>query len=564
MVNRHICGGKYTLLQKLGQGSTGSVYLGEEELTGRTVAVKIGKIREEERSDICAFAAEAEILSHLAHPCIPALTEYGTTYITTDDEEKGGAEYSYVVMEYFEGETLRELLERHERFSAEEALKRGIQICRIFEYLHSGPNPVIFRDIKPSNLILRTDGEIALVDFGAARYYRGDDRKEDTEKLGTRGYAAPEQYGGQGESDRRTDIYGFGALMYRMISGRSVIEGERTGYRADLIEKSEAAEKIFEMIRNCCESDRERRPKNFQQIRRELEEIQREFTSENRKAGEEKGEVTRLGVRIMALAAVLIAAGVFFRAGGIPGTAAQASEHDLFSVIQNTPEDESAYLMLLHDAAADGELTDSEKERIDYCIYSVPTDENGNSGERSCLQILRQNNPAGYERFCFEAGCVWFSCDNTENGLQRCGWFLRDIEDSTALTAPERKLAHTVKRYCEIREEILQNNMNAPEEAADLWTEMLELSGNAEKLPGEVGGYEAAIAYLHSQAMLLLYTDGMREEDTSQLNRDDIDTFWKSVDRICGEYIKQGGNSENVLRKRDSLFEIREMMTESR
>ena len=99
-----------------------------------------------------------------------------------------------------------------------EALSIINQLCNVLDYLHKRNPPVIFRDLKPSNVMVTPQQEVKLIDFGIARFFKKG-KQSDTTNLGTPGYAAPEQYGGAGQSDARTDIYSLGVLINQMITG---------------------------------------------------------------------------------------------------------------------------------------------------------------------------------------------------------------------------------------------------------------------------------------------------------------------------------------------------------
>lgn len=152
------------------------------------------------------FTQEATILSQLDHPNLPEVIDFF--------EDQGRA---YLVMEFIWGESLEKrisaanspLLER-------EVLQWAVQICTVLEYLHSRQPPIIFRDLKPSNVMVTNTGVVKLVDFGIARTYK-EDKLQDTIALGSENYAAPEQWG-EAQTDARSDIYGLGATLYHLLA----------------------------------------------------------------------------------------------------------------------------------------------------------------------------------------------------------------------------------------------------------------------------------------------------------------------------------------------------------
>ena len=143
---------------------------------------------------------EASLLSKLDHPMIVDIVDI----ITTD-------KYIYVVMDYVEGVSLDKVIREEGPQSEENVQDWTMQICDALDYLHKQDPPIIYRDMKPSNIMLRPDGYVKLIDLGVAREYK-DQSKKDTIAFGTEGYAPPEQYG-KAQTDPRADIYALGATM---------------------------------------------------------------------------------------------------------------------------------------------------------------------------------------------------------------------------------------------------------------------------------------------------------------------------------------------------------------
>ncbi len=204
--------GRYTVEKKIGGGAFGTVYLvSDSSAPGKKWALKEMvemELPAEERSDaLLLFAREAEILRALHHPGLPEIIDF----FSIDDSH-------YLVMEYIEGNTIEDIMkERQGAFPTDEVLSWAEQLCAILTYLHEiKPDPVIFRDLKPSNIMIGMDGKIRLVDFGIARYF-SPKKIKDTFFLGTPGFSPPEQYG-KGQSDARSDIFALGATLYYLLS----------------------------------------------------------------------------------------------------------------------------------------------------------------------------------------------------------------------------------------------------------------------------------------------------------------------------------------------------------
>lgn len=204
-------GDRYTVLHDVGRGGTSHVYLVLNDRAGKQWAAKeVAKSGGGEKGVIKrGLVADVEILKKLRHPNIPSIVDV----IETED-------MYYILMDYIEGVTLKDVLVAEGPQSQANVVKWAIQICDVFRYLH-GQNPkIIYRDTKPSNIMLKPDGNVVLIDFGAAREYKPL-KTEDTTNLGSRGYAGPEQYGEIGQTDERTDIYNLGATMYHLVTGHN-------------------------------------------------------------------------------------------------------------------------------------------------------------------------------------------------------------------------------------------------------------------------------------------------------------------------------------------------------
>ena len=125
-----------------------------------------------------------------------------------------------IVMDYIEGRHLESVIREYGAQDQADVIEWAKQLCDVLSYLHSRKPPIIYRDMKPSNVMLRPDGKVMLIDFGTAREFK-ESSVADTTCLGTQGYAAPEQYGGHGQTDARTDIYCLGATLYHLLTGHN-------------------------------------------------------------------------------------------------------------------------------------------------------------------------------------------------------------------------------------------------------------------------------------------------------------------------------------------------------
>lgn len=203
---------KYEILALVGEGGMSKVYLARDNKLNRHLAIKkVVKNSHDKNNAIIIQSAivEANILKNLSH--------VGLTYIVDIIETPHEI---FIVMEYVEGKSLDELLTEQGPQPQDSVVEWAKQLCVVLQYLHTREPPIIYRDMKPANIRLRPDGTLKLIDFGIAREYK-EQNLTDTISLGTRGYAAPEQFAGQGQTDARTDIYCIGVTLYHLLTGHS-------------------------------------------------------------------------------------------------------------------------------------------------------------------------------------------------------------------------------------------------------------------------------------------------------------------------------------------------------
>lgn len=206
-----LAGGKYKVLNKVGQGGMSNVYLAMNEKANKQWAIKEVRSDNVENFEIMkqSLRTETELLRKLHHPNLPSIVDI--------IEEK---ESFLIVMDYIEGRHLEKVVCEYGPQSQKQVIAWAKQLCSVLFYLHTRTPPIIYRDMKPSNIMLKPDGGIMLIDFGTAREFKQGE-ESDTTCLGTQGYAAPEQYGGNGQTDCRTDIYCLGATLYYLLTGHN-------------------------------------------------------------------------------------------------------------------------------------------------------------------------------------------------------------------------------------------------------------------------------------------------------------------------------------------------------
>lgn len=198
---------RYRIEKHLGRGGNSQVYLAYDMENGRKCAIK--EINQSENSRVYAFAhREVEIICKLKYPYFPQVF---------DIVEMEQADY--IIMEYLEGETAGERLIRLGSLPAAEVVRMAKDLCLMLSFLHRYTPPMVYCDMKPDNIMMQSAGNLRLIDFGAVME-SGQESKESSLRLGTRGYAAPEQFDMAKCVDARTDIYALGVTMYQLLTGK--------------------------------------------------------------------------------------------------------------------------------------------------------------------------------------------------------------------------------------------------------------------------------------------------------------------------------------------------------
>ncbi len=235
---------RYTIETVLGRGGMGAVYKASDSNSKRCWAIKEMNDSfddpEERQEALESFKTEFDILCELEHPSLPRMYQ--------SFEENGR---QYIVMDLVEGQTVAELIRQSPqgRLPLGQVLDIAVQLADVLDYLHRHKPPIIFRDLKPGNIMITPTGAVKLIDFGIARFFTNG-KNADTRVLGTPGYAAPEQYG-RGQSDSRTDIYALGASLHHCLTGQNP-EDHMFSFRPPSELVPSLPKELDEVILKCC------------------------------------------------------------------------------------------------------------------------------------------------------------------------------------------------------------------------------------------------------------------------------------------------------------------------
>ena len=257
--------GRYRIVRQVGVGGFGAVYEAEDIREKRRVAIKeigLAGLKPQEVIEATgSFNREVQLLSSLKHHSIPRMYEQLTD-----------TEHWYLVMDFIAGETLEEILARATggRLPLEQALQIGIKLCEVLNYLHSREPAVIFRDVKPANIMLTPEQELYVIDFGVARQFKPG-KPKDTIAFGSPGYAAPEQYG-RAQTTPRADIYSLGATLHQMLSGQDPSLNPFRFQPLRSFDRTFPAD-LEKLVAQMLELDMERRPESADAVKGGLQAI---------------------------------------------------------------------------------------------------------------------------------------------------------------------------------------------------------------------------------------------------------------------------------------------------
>ena len=256
---------RYRILSRIGEGGFGVIYKAQDiEHHRRLVAIKQINLRTLSPREMIeatdSYNREVRHLSQLRHDCIPRIYDY-----LTDPD------HWYVVLDFIEGQTLEDKLEkaRRGRLSTLMVLDIGIALCDVLGYLHAQRPAIIFRDVKPANIMLTKTGRVYLIDFGIARQY-APDRTRDTGPLGSPGYAAPEQYG-KAQTTVQTDIYGLGATLQTLLTGREPLELAVSSEKQVRKIQRRIPRKLRPLLQQMLERDISKRPQGTDEVKQSLQ-----------------------------------------------------------------------------------------------------------------------------------------------------------------------------------------------------------------------------------------------------------------------------------------------------
>ncbi|SCZ80729.1 serine/threonine protein kinase [Pseudobutyrivibrio xylanivorans] len=423
---------KYKILNKIGQGGMSVVYLAMNERANKQWAIK--EIRKDAAAaseiNMASIKTETEMLKNLSHPNLPSIVDI------IDHEDS-----ILIVMDYVEGNTLSKAVNELGPQPQEYVIEWAKQLCDVLGYLHSQNPPIIYRDLKPGNIMLKPDGTIVLIDFGTAREYKVDNI-EDTTCLGTRGYAAPEQFGGRGQTDARTDIYCLGTTIYHLVTGKNPSEPpyeiRNIRYWDESLSKG-----LEQIVAKCTQLDPEKRYQSCNEVLYALEHYDELDETYRRK------EKVKLGI-FLTTAFLTLAAGIGsfscysyskyvqqvnhdkLLEDASRGATAADSKEALINSIAVYPSQVDSYINLIDNVyLSDENFSADEAAELREILIRT-------SGKSTYEQILAQDADS-YSLFAYRLGLAYYySYEGEGNKQQSAYWFKKAAEGNLNPNQMER------------------------------------------------------------------------------------------------------------------------------
>lgn len=471
--------GKYKVLSEIGHGGMSIVYLAINEKANKTWAIKEVKKTVSKNFDIYkqSLVVEIDFLKRLKHPHLPSIVDI----IDEDDN-------ILIVMDYIEGKTLEYMLSVSNAQSQENVVSWALQLCEVLDYLHTQPTPIIYRDMKPSNIMLKSDGNVVLIDFGTAREYKTKNTS-DTIALGTQGYAAPEQFGGMGQTDARTDIYSLGATLYHLITGHNPSEPPYEMYPITYW-RPELSTGLEKIILKCTQKNPKDRYQSAKELKHDLEHY-RDF--ENATIAKHKKKFAIFTI-FSTLTIVCGLSGLFF--GYFAKLQKKNNYGEIIEKAKRTTDVNEAAALYMEAISIDCTnplaYHNFYELVIEDGVFNLDEEEfllRLNASTLNYLKSFADKNPLEYADFCYEMGnAYWFYHEHEE--MRQSGavsWFeiansyYKDLPDKTT----EYKRGNLYIEIGSFNKKILSAQIDGSDSGmyGEYWNHLVELKALNDKEP---------------------------------------------------------------------------------
>lgn len=486
--------GKYEILKEIGHGGMSTVYLAMDKNLNKQWAVKEIRKNGNDANDLSvvnSLQAEADLMKKLDHPALPRIVDI-----------INNAETICIIMDYIEGETLEKIISEYGAQPEETVIGWAMQLCDALQYLHSQKPPIIYRDMKPANVMLNPEGNLKVIDFGIAREYK-EKSLADTTTLGTRGYCPPEQYGKQ--TDARSDIYALGMTMHHLLTGQ---DPRLPGYEYASIRqyRSELSSSLERIVDKCVAIDPENRYQSCSELM---------YALQNREHDEEqyiKKQKRKLRSFIVASAMTILfaASGItlhFVASGmnrndyenliGVSESTSYTEKIDNYEqAISIYPNDTRAYLKLLEAYEQEGVFGKEQNDAF-LALYNANR-EGFTTGSDDFSELNYKIGMMYFNYYISESGEVQFS-----EQVQKAYPFFKENYENASDNFSEKKISDCYYQICLFYKTYILNNINVEEASKSDYETLLDTIDAALTEVADAGAYDQLTLY--NGVVMLLY-----------------------------------------------------------
>lgn len=504
--------GKYEVLREIGRGGMSVVYLAMDTHLNKQWAVKEIRKKGSGKNDeivVNSLLAEANMMKRLDHPSLPRIVDIIDNGVTI-----------YVVMDYIEGESLDKILNEYGAQSEEMVIGWAKQLCDALGYLHSQKPPIIYRDMKPANVMLKPEGNIKIIDFGIAREYK-EQNLADTTVLGTKGYAPPEQYSGQ--TDARSDIFALGMTMHHLLTGVDPRSGE--AYAPVRQWNPELSEGIEIIIDRCVEPAAENRYQSCADLLYDLEHpelITKGFKKQQRR-------------KLWSFLASAILCVVMLISGFFCNTLSVQMNNNTYDALVQTvnsidsykqaieiyPGDTRAYLKMLETYENNGVFGKAQNDEF-LAVYNA----NKDSMDKSTVEVAELN---------YKIGMMYFNYYTKDNGeydfserVQKAYPFFQENYNNENIPAgfQEKSLSDCYYNICSFYKKYILSSAQVEEASKDNYTTLFGTIEDALEDVKNAGAYDQLTLY--NGTFLLLY-DQRASMVSVNVEQEEVQNLLKTV-----------------------------------
>lgn len=511
--------GKYEVLREIGRGGMSVVYLAMDTHLNKQWAIKEIRKKGSGKNDeivVNSLLAEANMMKRLDHPALPRIVDIIDNGVTI-----------YVVMDYIEGESLDKILKEYGSQPEEKVIAWAMQIADALAYLHSQKPPIIYRDMKPANVMLKPEGNIKIIDFGIAREYK-EQNLADTTVLGTKGYAPPEQYSGQ--TDPRSDIFALGMTMHHLLTNVDPRNGEP--YAPVRQWNPELSEGIEIIIDRCVQPAAENRYQNCADLLYDLEHPS--IITMDYKKKQKRRLASFVASAVMCI--LMLLSGIICSSAA---TRANNSTYDaLVSVMESTsladkidsykqaiaiyPYDTTAYLKVLDAYESEGTFSKAENDQF-LALYNA----NQDGFDKASAEFADLNYKAGMMYFNYYNPNVTDEKQFSNRVQKAYSFFAANYNNPDMPSDFEAKsLSDCYYQICSFYKKYIFNSATVEEASRDSYEELFTTMRRA------INDVEGANPYdqltMYNSIFMLLY-DQRSSMANVNVNLDDVLTLLDNV-----------------------------------